>query len=198
VRAAELDAVTIDVYGTLMTIVDPVSALHVLLPEHDPESIERAFRLESAFYEEHSSEGSDEHTLAHLHERSVTVFNEALGSALAPAAYAGAFEFELLPRVREALDTLRGLGLSLAVVANWDISVTWRLEKAGIASFFSVVIPAARKPAPDAIHEALERLAVHPSRALHIGDSDTDEQAARAAGVHFLPAPFPEAVASLA
>ena len=43
--AAALDAVTIDAYGTLLTVVDPVSSLHDLLPAHDRDSIENAFRL---------------------------------------------------------------------------------------------------------------------------------------------------------
>src|SRR5262249_28939924 len=36
VKAASLDAVTIDAYGTLLTVVDPVSSLGKLLPAHDP------------------------------------------------------------------------------------------------------------------------------------------------------------------
>ena len=195
--AAALDAVTIDAYGTLLTVVDPVSSLHDLLPAHDRDSIENAFRLESAFYREHSSKGSGEGELAVLHERSVAVFNDALGSSLSPAAYTGAFAFELLPGVRDALLVLNRLGLSLAIVANWDVSLRDRLEEVGIASFFSVVVPAARKPAPDGIVRALELLSVQPSRAVHVGDDGADEQAAHAAGVQFLPAPLPEAVAAL-
>jgi len=198
VRAADLDAVTIDAYGTLLTVVDPVPSLHELLPAHDRNSIETAFHLESAYYEEHSSEGSDDQALALLHERSVAVFNKALGAGLSAAAYAGAFEFDLLAGARDALLTLRALGLSLAVVANWDVSLRARLDIAGISSFFAVVVPAARKPAPDGILEALELLAVSPDRALHIGDRSADEQAARAAGVRFLAAPLPDAVATLA
>jgi FMN phosphatase YigB (HAD superfamily) len=39
---------------------------------------------------------------------------------------------------------------------------------------------------------------VPPERALHIGDDRADELAARAAGMHFEPAPLAEAVAALA
>jgi HAD superfamily hydrolase (TIGR01509 family) len=197
VNAALLDAVTIDAYGTLLTVISPVSSLQELLPAHDRESIETAFRTEAAFYEQHSSEGRTTQELAQLHERSVAVFNDALGSSLSPSDYAGVFEFELLPGVRAALDALRARGLSLAVVANWDISLRARLETAGIAEYFRVVVPAARKPAADGILEALRLLRVDASRTLHIGDSMSDERAAHAAGVGFLPAPFPEAVATL-
>jgi len=198
VRAAELDAVTIDGYGTLLTVVDPVPTLARLLPSHDYDSIANAFRVETAYYQEHTSTGRTTEDLAVLHEQSVAVFNDALGSALSPAEYAGAFEFELLPGVPEALRALRARGLSLAVVANWDISLHARLETAGIAGFFAAVVHAAGKPSPAGILQALEALGVSPFRALHVGDDGADEQAASGAGARFARAPLPEAVASLA
>jgi len=198
VKAAQLDAVTLDAYGTMLTVVDPVASLHALLPEHDPEAIATAFRHESAYYQEQSSTGTDLQQLERLHERSVAVFNDALGSSLSPAAYAGAFEFELLPGVPSALARLRALGLTLAVVGNWDVSLHDRLAAAGIDRFFATVVHAAAKPAPDGILRALGVMGIVPERALHIGDSETDVQAALAAGVHFLPAPLPDAVAALA
>jgi HAD superfamily hydrolase (TIGR01509 family) len=48
----------------------------------------------------------------------------------------------------------------------------------------------APKPDPEPFHLALRRLAVAPERALHVGDSPADEEGARAAGLHFLPAPL--------
>lgn len=42
-----------------------------------------------------------------------------------------------------------------------------------------------RKPAPGAILHALERFGARPQDCLFVGDMDTDEQAARAAGVPF-------------
>jgi FMN phosphatase YigB (HAD superfamily) len=197
VKAASLDAVTIDAYGTLLTVVDPVPSLEKLLPSHDPRAIESAFRVEAAYYQEHASEGGTVQELEQLHERSVAVFNDTLGSTLSPSDYVGALEFELLPRVHEALQALRARGLLLAVVANWDVTLHERIEHAGIADFFSAVVPAARKPAPDGILRALELLGVEASRAVHIGDSESDRVAAITAGVRFLPAPLPDAVAAI-
>ena len=197
VRAADLDGVTIDAYETLLTIVDPVASLQELLPDHHPDAIAGAFRRESAFYQEHTSTGTDRAQLERLQERSVAVFNDALGSSLSPAAYAGAFEFELLPEVKPALTRLRAFGLVLGVVANWDVSLHDRLAAVGIGHFFVAVVHAARKPEPDGIARALELMAVAPERALHIGDSDADEEAARAAGVRFARAPLADAVATL-
>lgn len=42
------------------------------------------------------------------------------------------------------------------------------------------------KPAPDVILACLERLAVSPAASLYVGDAETDLEAARAAGVHFV------------
>jgi HAD superfamily hydrolase (TIGR01509 family) len=106
-------------------------------------------------------------------------------------------QFEPLPGVAEALVRLRDLGLSLAVVGNWDFTLHRRLAEHGLAGFFATVVPAANKPAPDGILRALAALRVEPARALHIGDEAGDEEAARAAGVHFAPAPLPDVVAAL-
>jgi hypothetical protein len=42
-KATELDAVTIDAYGTLLKTVDPFPELEQLLPGHERDDIERAF-----------------------------------------------------------------------------------------------------------------------------------------------------------
>jgi len=197
VRAAELDGVTIDAFGTLLELVDPLPVLAGLLPGHPRDEIHRAFRAEAAFYRERAGEGRDTATLAQLREACVTVFNDSLGSSLSAEAYTNALRFELLPGVVASLQRLRALGLVLAVVGNWDVSLHERLEEAGIASFFSTVVAAAGKPEPNGITQALREIGVSPARALHVGDDAADEQAAHAAGVRFAWAPLPEAVASI-
>ena len=197
-RAAELDAVTIDAYGTLLTIADPFPRLERLLPGHARHEIERAFYAEADFYRQHAYKATDASSVALLREDCVRVFNDSLGSSLSAEEYVGVMQFEPLPGVREALERLSSLGLSLAVVGNWDHSIHERLEETELANFFAAVVPAANKPAPDGILRALEELRVPPARALHIGDEPADEEAARAAGVRFAPAPLAEAVASLA
>jgi len=197
-KAADLDAVTIDAYGTLLTIVDPFSRLGALLPGHDRGDIERAFYTEAEFYRQHASAAHDESSVTTLREQCARVFNDALGSSLSSDEYAGAMEFEPLAGVVEALERLRSLGLALAVVGNWDWTLHQRLTESRLDRFFAAVVPAANKPAQEGLLRALEQLHVDPSRALHIGDEQGDEEAARATGVHFLPAPLAEAVASLA
>jgi HAD superfamily hydrolase (TIGR01509 family) len=112
--------------------------------------------------------------------------------------YVGSLHFELLPGVDESLRRLQALGLTLAVVANWDLSLHRLLEEAGISRYFATIVHAARKPAPDGLVRALGELRVDPGRTLHVGDDDVDEQAARAAGTRFARAPLPPVVSELA
>jgi HAD superfamily hydrolase (TIGR01509 family) len=53
------------------------------------------------------------------------------------------------------------------------------------------------KPDPAVFRRALELLGVRPERALHVGDSESDETGARAAGMRFAPAPLAAAVEAL-
>jgi HAD superfamily hydrolase (TIGR01509 family) len=204
-NAAELDAVTIDAFGTLVTLVDPVPALTAALAERgvarDRDTVVAAFRAEAAHYGEHAGEGHDEDGLVRLQRDCAHVFLEAAGVDLdatefAPV-YAGAMRFELLPNVVDCVERLRSLGLELAVVANWDLTLRRLLVEIGLARHFRAVVHAARKPAPDGLLSALAQLGVEPARALHVGDDEADERAAHAAGVRFAPAPLAAAVASL-
>jgi HAD superfamily hydrolase (TIGR01509 family) len=206
VKAAELDAVTLDAYRTLVTLVDPVPALIGALAERGaertPEVVLAGFERESEHYARRVGEGYDEPSLVRLRRDCASVFLEAVGAELdaeefAPA-YIGAIRFEVLPGVVESLERLRALGLELAVVGNWDFSLHERLVELGLAHYFSTVVHAARKPLPDGLLRALTQLGVDPVRALHIGDESADEEAARAAGMRFAPAPVPEAVATIA
>jgi putative hydrolase of the HAD superfamily len=206
VKAAELDAVTLDAYGTLVTLVDPVPALSAALAERDVvrdhETVVHGFRTEVAHYSEHSAEGHDEPGLARLQRECARVFLEAVGTDLdagefAPV-YAAAMRFELLPGVVPALERLRSLGLELAVVGNWDLTLHRLLDEVGLARRMRVVVHGAGKPAPDGLLRALEQMGVEPSRALHIGDDEVDERAAHGAGMQFATAPLVEAVAALA
>jgi HAD superfamily hydrolase (TIGR01509 family) len=198
VRAAELDAVTLDAHGTILRVVDPIPRLRELLPHHEPAAVAAAFRAEGLFYREHVGKGADPASLAELRDECVGVFNRHLGSSLTAEQYVETIRFELIPGAVESLERLRTLGLSLAVVGNWDFSLHERLTEDGLAGYFATVVHAARKPDPAGLRLALEQLGVHSSRALHVGDEEADEQAARAAGIQFARTPLVDAVAALA
>jgi HAD superfamily hydrolase (TIGR01549 family) len=194
-RPVELDAITIDAYGTLLELHDPVGSLARLLPGHDRAAIERGFAAEAQLYVAESHRGHDAESLARLYGDCVSVFNEAAGSSLGAEEYLQALEaaYAVLPGVPEGLARLRALGLELAVVGNWDSRLGEHLERLGLAPFFSTVVSSgevgAVKPDPGPFRVAVERLGVDPGRALHCGDTSLDEEGAGAAGVHFAPAP---------
>ena len=189
---AEIDVVTIDAFGTLVELKDPIGSLARVLPGHEPADIERAFRTEAAYYMAHSHLGD----VSELYSECARIFNETLGSALTPEAYVGALdsEYAVLPGVPGALGRLRSMGLELVVVGNWDARLREHLERLGLGPFFSAVVSSADagapKPDPRPFLAALELVGGRPERALHVGDSPADEDGARAAGLRFLPAPL--------
>ena len=112
--------------------------------------------------------------------------------------YAGAMHFELLPDVVAALERLKSIGLELAVVANWDLTLHRLLDEVALTRFFRAVVHAAGKPSPGGLLRALSQLDVDASRAVHVGDDEVDRLAAEAAGMRVVVGSLPEAVAMLA
>lgn len=203
----ELDAVTLDAYGTLLTMRDPAPALRAALRERGVElaesDIRRGLAAEQAYYRAHKLDGRDAATLADLYRRCCGVFLEAAGAEVDAeefiSAFNEAFVFEPLPGAFETVAALADHGLRLAVVADWDTSLHRHLRDHGLTDRFATVVVAAEvgaaKPDPLPFRIALERLRVEPARALHVGDEVVDEQGARAAGMQFAWAPLAEAFA---
>jgi putative hydrolase of the HAD superfamily len=203
-RFADLDGVTLDAFGTLVALADPVPALVERLRERgverDAKAVAGAFETEGAYYRARSLEGRDERSLARLRRECVAVFLDALGSEL-PAedfvdAYIEALRFELLPGVHETIGGLRRRGLALAVVANWDKALPDHLAALGLGDVpvFTSASVGAAKPDPAPFLHALDSLDVDPGRALHVGDDEADQLGASAAGMRFAWAPLPNAV----
>lgn len=204
-RFAELDAVTVDGYGTLLHLADPVPRLQRALAEHgveaSPQEIYRAFRAEAAYYRPRGLDGRDAETLAALRLDCVGVFLRELGEPLEPAEFVDAFidslVFEPVPGAPQILKRLRERGLGLAVVANWDCALPGHLERLGLDRLVDTVVTSARagaaKPDPAIFELALHELGVRARRALHVGDEPCDEEGARLAGLRFAPAPLTQA-----
>jgi putative hydrolase of the HAD superfamily len=202
VRAASLDAVTVDGFRTLVELDAPVERLRAALAEHGveagPDEVQSAFDAEAEYYMTHQVEARDEEALAKLQLECAGVFLRELPTELEPAGFVSSFVQALLFRplegVAEALHLLRGAGLALACVSDWDVGVDRQLERAGLGSFLDVVVSSAeigaKKPDPRVFRAALERLAIPPDRALHIGDAEGDRTGALAAGLAFEPAPL--------
>jgi HAD superfamily hydrolase (TIGR01509 family) len=200
-RAARVDAVTLDAFGTLVELEDPAERLQAALAERGVErrrdSVAGAFAEEVAYYVEHKRFGRDEESLSRLRRECAAVFLHAAGAELEPEEFTRPFVealvFRPLDGVMPALERLRGAGLVLVCVSDWDVSLAAQLGRVGLGHILAAVVSSAEvgveKPDPAVFRAALLRVGVAPERALHVGDSHADQAGAEAAGLAFEPAP---------
>ena len=204
-QAMELDAVTIDAFGTLVGLRDPVPVLRDALAARGvartEEQVRRAFAAEASYYVARSHEGRDEAALALLRRDCAAVFVDAAEAGLDPGDFAPAFVGSLVfteqPGAAGACRSLAAAGLRLGVVSNWDVGLHEHLAALGLDALVDTVVTSAEagapKPAPAVFDLALDRLGAVATRAVHVGDAAADEEGARAAGLRFEPAPLAEA-----
>lgn len=109
---------------------------------------------------------------------------------------------ELLPGAWDTLVTLRDAGLVQGLVTSGSRPrVETDLARLQVASFFGVVIcggdTALRKPHPEPLQVALERLGIPADAAAYVGDSPEDIEMAKAAGAFAIgiPGAFPNRAA---
>jgi phosphoglycolate phosphatase len=178
--------IAFDLDGTLVdTAPDLIGALNVVLGERElpPLPVDAARHLVGrgarhliahGFAE--AGEVLEEEEIGALVTRYIEVYRSRIASESRP--------FEGL---EEALGRLQAAGARLAVCTNkrTDLSVAL-LDALDLSPWFSAVIGAdlapARKPDPSHFVTAIERAGGDPARALMVGDSANDLNAARAAG----------------
>ncbi|RME70353.1 MAG: HAD family hydrolase [Planctomycetota bacterium] len=128
------------------------------------------------------------------HDDARLFFDEAIGGEELDAFYAERFarhmdRVRLMPGALEVLERLRALGRKVGCVTNTVVPLAREIQAAtGLADRLDVAVAHGDcprgKPAPDLVLLALERLGgLAPERALLVGDSRFDMEAARAAGV---------------
>jgi pyrophosphatase PpaX len=105
---------------------------------------------------------------------------------------------QLLPGVREALLAVRQKGHALGIVSSGERSrVSFELQDLEVDEFFSEIVCGGdtlhRKPHPEPLLVALERMGLEPAEVAYVGDSPEDVEMARGAGVFAVgvPGPFP-------
>jgi putative hydrolase of the HAD superfamily len=210
---ARTRAVLLDALGTLVELDDPGPRLRAALLERAGVDVglpaaERGFGAEIGYYLVNQMRGGDQAGLERLRDDCATAMRDALLAALdeaedPPAATADpraldhatvraamleSLAFRTFPDVLPALRDLRGRGLRLVVVSNWDCSLPDWLDRAGIGelvdgSVSSAVVGEA-KPAPAVFEAGLRLAGCDAPEALFVGDSvDNDVLGARAAGL---------------
>lgn len=108
---------------------------------------------------------------------------------------ANATESQAFAGVLPALQQLKKLGYHLACVTNKPEKFTLPLlQGAGLADFFEVIISGdslpKKKPDPLPLLHICQKLGVLPAEAVLVGDSETDIQAAHAAGCFVVTVPY--------
>jgi putative hydrolase of the HAD superfamily len=199
---AAVRAVLLDALGTLLRLEPPAPRLREQLRrlagvEVDEETAARGFAAEISYYLSHHLDGGDADRLEDLRASCAREMTRAIGLEgrldpdLARQAMLDSLEFTPYPDVPPALRELRGRGLRLVVASNWDCSLPWWLDRAGLGALLDGTVSSAvvgrAKPAPEVFRRALELAGVAPEEALHVGDSlQADVEGARTAGVRGL------------
>jgi 2-haloalkanoic acid dehalogenase type II len=185
-------AVFLDALGTLVELEPPWVSLRERIPaEVSNERLVAAVRVEMDYYREHAHEGRDPDSLADLRERCARLISRELEVEVTADQLVESVRMSAYPDAVPALTALRGHGLRLVAVSNWDCSLGTVLERCGLAELLDGAISSAEagapKPDPATFAAALELVGCEPAEALHVGDTrEEDVVGARAAGIRAL------------
>lgn len=178
-------SVTFDLDGTLLdTIADLAEGCRLMLEEIGAPPRSQA--------EVHSFVGKGmavlvERCLTHARPPSADQLQAAIESFKRHyAAVNGRFTL-IYPGVLDGLQAWQASGVKMGVVTNKPGMFTEALlERMGLTGYFDVIVSgdttAHKKPHPEPVLRACRLFGVRPDRNLHIGDSENDILAARAAG----------------
>ena len=185
-------AVFLDALGTLVELEPPWVSLRERIPaEVSDERLVAAVRVEMGYYREHAHEGRDAASLADLRERCARLISDELGVEVSADELVEAVQMRAYPDAVPALAALRGRGLRLVAVSNWDCSLGTVLKRCGLAELLDGAVSSAEagapKPDPAIFVAALELVGCEPAEALHVGDTrEEDVVGAKAAGIRAL------------
>lgn len=212
-------AVLVDVLGTLVFLEPPAPRLRAQLAAHGIDVAEHeaaaAAAAEISYYLANHMDGATPESLDDLRDRCAGEIVRTLGLpdarlAAVRRAMLDALVFTPFPDAAPALSELRSLGMSVVAASNWDCSLPWALERAGLSDVVdaavSSAVAGAAKPAPAVFLAALEAAGCELSEALFVGDSlENDVRGAQAVGMRALllarggePAAGGESIRSLA
>ncbi len=196
--AAELQAVTFDVGGTLIEcwpsvghVYAEVAALHGFAGI-DPHALNRRFGVA----------WSNLRDFRHTREEWAALVDETFGDLVGPGgtqSFFGALyerfaqpgAWRVFEDVVPTLTALKSRGFKLGLISNWDERLRPLLRKLGLYDYFDVITVSCEvalpKPSPAIFAQIAQIMALAPDQILHIGDSlVSDVQGARCAGFQAL------------
>ena len=198
-------AVTFDAAGTLIAPREPVGATYARLArahgiDAEPAAVDAAFRRALRHAPPLAFPDVPGSGIA-MHERKW--WRDVVRSALGPGAehprfgayfdtlfahYADASAWRVFPDVAAALHDVRGRGLRVGVVSNFDGRLPALLDRLGLGAAFEAVVwssaVGAAKPARAIFEAASRRLAVPVGDVAHVGDDpEADVEGAYASGM---------------
>lgn len=196
----DVGAVFFDFGDTLATLAPTKEELFIRAAraqglELEPAAVKRAYQIVDFHHKYSSVHVTDR---VGFYQRYNELLCEALGISshdvqLRPALEAQFKQHKswvLFEDVPEVLARLRGRGLPLALVANWDSNLAALTEQLGIRHFLSAIVPSqavgVEKPDPDIFRHALAELSLSEltDRILYVGNEyRADVLGARAAGL---------------
>ncbi len=178
VAVFDLDGTLLNTLGDLTAAVNHAMSLHGFPHRSEAEVCSFIGDGVAMLIRRAAPAGTDEETLA-----------AALAAFKAHYAAHNCEKTEPYPGILALLDALRARGVRVAVASNKFDAATKKL----CAHYLGDRVEAAvgecteagirRKPAPDSLHEALRLLGEAPAHAVYIGDSDTDIETAKNAGI---------------
>jgi putative hydrolase of the HAD superfamily len=186
-----IQTVLFDVGGTLLRAQPSVSAVYsAVAAEHGfsvlPGNIEGEFRAAWRRSVERSRARGYRTSDEILREEWLKIVRETFGESVPPASLPSLFEdlyerfasartWQIVPGVRETLRYLRGAGVRLGVLSNWDSRLERMLHELELASAFDFLVIShdvgCEKPHSAIFETAIARSGSDPQQTLHVGDS---------------------------
>lgn len=137
----------------------------LLNQSRDPELLERFWLMTTSEWLERMELAADPNAL-------VAQANELMYGP-------GSIVYRVFDDVLPCLDQLRGEGVRMIVVSNWDASLHRVLRSFGLSDYFEVVVASMEegweKPDPKLFEAALSRSGLGPEDVLHVGDNPVDD-----------------------
>lgn len=221
--APDIDAITLDFFGTLIyhrdgrgrgrNLIDYLRAQGFTPASWEHEILYDIFSRHDADYSPELSRESKRRYLLGLAARVFERLDISTGDELIEQHAAalwrilGPEAFELFPETRTVIGALREEGYPLALVSNWQRGLAHFVAELGLATGFDHVISSAElgaaKPDGRIFDEACRRMGVSQGRVVHVGDSLLDDyEGAATAGlrallIHRGPEPAPDGIEAI-